>query len=67
LGIHGFIVFIFHVTGLRNRMEKDLDEYLLGWLFKITKTSYWLDVLLLLMAESLFEVLICTILGFASI
>jgi hypothetical protein len=46
---------------------RNLDENLMGWLLKITQASYWLDTLILLMAESFFELLICSIVGFYSV
>ena len=46
---------------------RNLDENLMGWLLKITQASYWLDTLIILMAESFFELLICSIVGFYSV
>jgi hypothetical protein len=67
LGLHGLIVIVFNVTKLRENVRSSLDENLVGWLLKITQTSFWFDAVILLMAQSFFELLLCFVVGFESL
>lgn len=65
--LHGLLVVALNVTKLRNRVKENLDEDLMGWLLKISQASYWFDTLIILMAESFLELLLCAVLGFFSV
>ncbi len=67
LGLHGLLIVALNVTNLRKKVKENLDEDLMGWLLRISQTSYWFDALVFLMAESFFELLLCSVLGFFSV
>ena len=67
LALHGLLVLVFNTTQLREKLRATLDENLMAWLLRITHTSIWFDALILLMAQSCFELMLCFVIGFDSV